>query len=34
MPKTKPFDGFECFNEIATIRVELEDAVDQKNMVP
>ena len=24
MPKTKPVDGFEYFNEIATIRVEIE----------
>ena len=34
MPKTKPVDGFESFNEIATIRVERENTVDQKNMVP
>jgi hypothetical protein len=27
--KTKPVDGFESFNEIATIRIELEDTVEQ-----
>jgi hypothetical protein len=29
MPKTKPVVRFESFNEIATIRIELEDTVEQ-----
>jgi hypothetical protein len=34
MPTTKPVDGIKSFNEIATIRVEIEDTVDQRKWSP